>query len=149
MGVCFLFASLGAAAAETGGDAWEGVQHAMSAEEFEAAGLKKLRPEELDRLNDWMKRFLAHDSQQIVKIDPEIRKLQNAPVRRRIAGPFRGWSGKTAFTLDNGEVWMQRGWGRYFARLESPEVEISRNLLGFYELRVVATGRSVGVTRVR
>lgn len=149
MGVCLLFASLGATAEESDSGSWEGIQHAMSAEEFAAAGMNKLSAEELDSLNAWMKRFLAHDSQQIVNTDPEIRKLQITPVRRRIAGPFRGWSGKTVFTLDNGEVWTQRGLGRYFARLESPEVEISKNPLGFYQLKVVASGRIVGVARVR
>jgi hypothetical protein len=33
--------------------------------------------------------------------------------------------------------------------LENPEVEIFKNLLGFYELKLVQTGRRVGVTRLR
>ena len=38
---------------------------------------------------------------------------------------------------------------RYFTSLEDPEVEISRNLLGYYELEIVKTGRRVGVTRIK
>lgn len=121
----------------------------MSAQDFRSAGLEKLTPDELSRLNQWFILFIAHDSQQVVKSDATIQELQNAPVRRRIAGSFHGWDGNTTFTLDNGEVWKQRLPGRYFARLENPEVEIFKNLLGFYELRVVQTGSRIGVSRLK
>src|SRR5690606_18578174 len=121
----------------------------MSAKEFKAAGLDRLTPAEIEVLDDWMLRFLAHESQQVVRTDEKVQALQNAPVRRRINGTFKGWSGDTTFVLDNGEVWRQRLPGRYAVTLENPEVEISKNLLGFYELKVVATGRRVGVKRVK
>jgi len=78
-----------------------------------------------------------------------IQALQKAPVRHRLVGPFKGWTGDTVFTLDNGEMWKQRLPGRYAASLENPEVEIYRNLFGFYELRIVKTGQKVGVTRLK
>jgi len=128
---------------------WEGIERMMKPEEFEAAGLGKLSPEELGRLNEWMMRFLAYESKQVIKTDEKIQKLQNVPVRSRIAGKFRGWDGDTTFTLDNGEVWKQRLPGRYAINLDDPEVEISRNLLGFHEMKIVQTGRKVGVTRLK
>ena len=128
---------------------WKGLEKMMSSGEFQAAGLEKLSPDELSRLNQWLLQFIAHDSQQVVKTDAAIQKLQNVPVRRRIAGIFRGWDGNTTFTLDNGEVWKQRLPGRYFAKMENPEVEIVKNLLGFYELKIVPSGKKVGVTRVK
>jgi hypothetical protein len=131
------------------GQGWQGIKKMMSAKEFKAAGLDRLTPAEIEALDDWMLRFLAHESQQVVRTDEKVQALQNAPVRRRINGTFKGWSGDTTFVLDNGEVWRQRLPGRYAVTLENPEVEISKNLLGFYELKVVATGRRVGVKRVK
>ena len=128
---------------------WKGLEQMMSVEEFRAAGLEKLSPEERSRLNQWLIQFIAHDSQQVVKTDTVVQDLQKAPVRRRIAGSFRGWDGDTTFILDNGEVWRQRLSGRYFVKLENPEVEIFKNLLGFYELRIVQTGKKIGVSRIK
>lgn len=147
LSVALASAAGAAVAAEPG--KWKGVQEMMEEEEFRAAGLDKLTPEELERLNDWLARFIAQDAEHIVRTDEKLKSLQSAPVRRRIAGTFKGWSGDTTFHMDNGEVWKQRHGGRYFVNLENPEVEIYRNLMGFYEMKVVATGRRVGVTRVK
>ena len=129
--------------------AWKGLNRMMSAEEFKQSGLDKLSPEELEQLDSWLLQFLVHDSEMVVKSDETIRELQRQPIRHRIIGHFRGWDGTTVFTLDNGEVWKQRLPGRYAVSLEEPEVEITKNLLGFYELRIVKTGRKIGVTRIR
>lgn len=148
-----LYVILGVAATvwgeESGTPAWKGLHRMMTVEEFKQAGLDKLNPEELERLDRWLLQFLVHDSEMVVKSDETIRELQKQPIRHRIVGHFRGWDGKTTFTLDNGEVWHQRVPSRYFASLEDPEVEISRNPLGYYELKVVESGRRVGVTRIK
>ena len=144
-----VFLSLSTSAAEPKSGNWDGLKHMMSQEEFQAAGLDKLNAGELRKLDLWMLQFLAHDSQQIVHTDKAIKKIQQVPVQRRIAGHFRGWFGDTVFKLDNGEVWRQRLPSRYAISLENPKVEISKNLFGFYELKVVKTGRKVGVTRVK
>lgn len=141
--------SMPAAAADRDPGKWRGIEHMMPAEDYRAAGLERLSPEELRRLNEWLLHFLAYDSPQLVKSDETIRDLQNEPTRRRIVGPFRGWTGDTTFRLDNGEVWKQRLSGRYAVQLDSPEVEIYKNLVGFYEMRVVETGRRIGVSRVK
>jgi len=70
-------------------------------------------------------------------------------VRARIDGNFDGWRGDTLFVLDNGEIWKQRLQGQYFYSAERPEILITRNLLGFYSMEVLETGKSVGVKRVR
>ena len=128
---------------------WDGLRSMMGVEAFQAAGLDKLSPEEMQKLDQWLLQFLAHDSQQVIHADENIKELQKVPVQRRIAGHFSGWKGKTVFTLDNGEVWRQRLSGRYAVSLESPEVEIYRNFVGYYELRILETGRKIGVTRVK
>ena len=130
-------------------DSWQGLKQLMSARDFHAAGLDKLSPGELHKLDQWLLHFLAYDSAQVVKSDEAIKELQKVPVLRRIKGHFRGWDGDTVFTLDNGEVWKQRLSGRYATSLESPEVEIIRNIFGYYELRIVKTGHKIGVTRVK
>ena len=129
-------------------DAWQGLDKMMNQDEFTAAGLNKLSKEELEQLDDWFVRFLAHDAQTVVQRDRQIQAIQKAPVIRRIAGRFTGWDGDTIFRLDNGEVWQQRFGGKYRISLENPEVEITRNLLGYYELKIVKTGRRIGVTRI-
>ena len=70
-------------------------------------------------------------------------------IRTRIVGKFNGWQGKTLFVLENGQTWRQRSAGRYFYRAESPEVELFKNRLGFWELRILATGKTVKISRYR
>lgn len=67
----------------------------------------------------------------------------------RVVGKFRGWSGKTVFTLDNGQVWRQRVSGRYTYTGDDTRVVISQNRFGFYDMRLVVADRSVGVSRVK
>ena len=67
----------------------------------------------------------------------------------RIVAPFSGWSGQTLFRLDNGQVWRQRIKGRYMFDGDDTRVVITRNFLGYYNLTLVSTGRSVGVEPVR
>jgi hypothetical protein len=141
--------SLAVVAADPKPTTWEGIERMMRSDEFKAAGLEKLSPQELEQLNQWLMQFLAYDSQQVLKTDEKIQEMQNVPVRSRIVGKFRGWDGDTTFTLDNGEVWKQRHSGRYAVNLDNPEVEIAKNLLGFYEMKIVQTGRRVGVTRLK
>lgn len=70
-------------------------------------------------------------------------------VEGRIDGDFEGWRGDTLFVLNNGEIWKQRKNGKYFFKKSAPEVVITRNILGFFDLEVVETGKSIGVKRVR
>lgn len=141
--------SLSAGAEETKSGTWYGLKRMMTEKEFKAAGLDKLNAGELHSLDQWLVHFLAYDSNQVVKTDETIRELQKVPLRRRIVGHFSGWDGDTVFTLDNGEVWKQRLPGRYAVSLDNPEVEIIKNLLGFYELRIVKTRHKIGVTRIK
>jgi len=69
------------------------------------------------------------------------------PLRTRIVGPFRGWTGSTLFQLENGQIWKQRQNERYYYKAESPEVEVYKNRFGFWEIRILATGKSVKVPR--
>jgi len=127
-----------------------GIEKLMSAEEFERAGLDQLSAEQRRALNDWLVRYTAGDayvvqatSQDVQAAVPEFR------LEARIMQPFTGWSGQTVFRLDNGQVWKQRIKGRYRHEGSDTRVVITRNLFGFFSMKVVDTGRSIGVEPVR
>jgi hypothetical protein len=67
----------------------------------------------------------------------------------KVLPPFRGWSGKTVFKLDNGQVWRQRVSGRHTYTGDDTRVIISKNRLGLYEMRLLDVDRAVGVRRVK
>ena len=70
-------------------------------------------------------------------------------ITARLKGEFRGWDGNTIFRLDNGQVWQQRVGGKYrSSKLMDPEVEVEKGRFGYY-LKVLSSGRSVGVKRIR
>ena len=71
----------------------------------------------------------------------------------RLVGDFKGWTGKTVFTLDNGQVWRQTNnyIQDYTPRDPVPaaKVTISRGLMGSYNLQVEGVKRIVQVKRVK
>lgn len=125
------------------------VRRLMSPEEFRDAGLERLSPAEIEALNAWVLRYTASDAVVLRRsnssVREEIRNAEAAVIRSRIVGEFRGWNGDTVFRLQNGQTWQQRIGGRWFHRATDPEVEVRRNMLGYWELRVVDADRSVGV----
>jgi len=70
------------------------------------------------------------------------------PFEATIQGRFSGWSGKTVFPLDNGQVWRQRHGGRYRHTDDDQRVRIYKNLLGMWQMKVLSTGRSVPVRQI-
>jgi hypothetical protein len=124
----------------------------MTADEFSAAGLERLSPTELEALNRWLLRYTARQASELRQhnelITEEIRKVEQEGVRTRIVGEFRGWDGDTVFRLENGQVWKQRLPGNLHYRASAPEVELSKNFMGYWMLRVLEADRAVGVTRI-
>ena len=82
-------------------------------------------------------------------LDERSRNIQPDLIRSRIDGTFKGWSGKTRFKLENGEIWQQRQSSTYMTTLESPEVVIRKGRMNFYTMEVPAIGRKVHVKRIR
>lgn len=128
------------------------VRSLMTPEEFSAAGLGKLSPAEIEALNRWVVRYTAGEApvmrahSEVVR--EEIKRVDSAVMRTRIVGEFRGWYGDTVFRLENGQTWKQRLAGKWYHRADSPEVELRKNVMGYWVLRVVEADRSVGVVRV-
>ena len=67
----------------------------------------------------------------------------------KVIPAFTGWSGKTVFRLDNGQTWQQRQAGTLRYSEGDSNVVITRNFFGRYVLTHTATGRSIGVRRLR
>jgi hypothetical protein len=140
-------------------ETFPGVTKAMTPGEYARAGLEKLSPQERRALDEWIARYTGREIEQIVadKV-AEVRRLEVAPQPKEVTAdrivanltlPFDGWSGKTTFTLDNGQVWKQRLEGRYRYSGADTRVTITKNFFGFYVMTLEATGRSIGVERVR
>lgn len=125
-----------------------GIEQLMSEEEFRAAGLHKLSPAEREALNRWLVGYTAEDAQVLRHSSEEVRQAeQDIRIEAEVKG-FRGWNGDTLFPLDNGQMWRQRLDGRFAYNGNDGRVVIEKNFFGYYRLTHVATGASVGVTRV-
>jgi len=74
-------------------------------------------------------------------------------VEARLVGDFNGWTGKTVFTLDNGQVWRQTNnyIQDYIPRdpIPAAKVTISKGMMGSYNLQVEGVKRIVQVKRVK
>ena len=74
---------------------------------------------------------------------PDIR------IETRIISKFDGWTGRTFFEMENGQVWQQRMDGRYQFRGKDTRVVITRGRFGLNHMTLVETGRWIGVKQVR
>jgi hypothetical protein len=81
--------------------------------------------------------------------DPQDEAEAAYQLHASVKEPFRGWSGKTVFYLDNGQIWKQRTPGRHTYTGDDNQVVISENRMGFYEMRLIAVDRSIGVKRLK
>jgi len=107
------------------------VETRFNAEQFQAAGLHRLSPEELATLN----RLLRDDQAAVVRRATAPDREQE-PVRSSIAGEFRGWSRGTVFTLancDSGQVTE----GSYSVRpVSNPSVTIRPGVISGWYMEV-------------
>lgn len=68
----------------------------------------------------------------------------------RLVGSFSGWSGKTTFKLENGQVWRQARSGSYRHRtLTNPAVTLVPKALNTWSLEIEGLNRSVRVKRIK
>jgi hypothetical protein len=157
--VLSIFAGLLLAAFAVGASAqqFSSLQERMSSEQFKAAGLDKLSPQELASLNAFVrgemdKRVAAARGKQ----DPARAGFHESgeyrePIVSHIPGTFRGWDGGTTFHLANGQVWrqIQSDSRLQGIRMQDPEVTIKPGLLGSWELSVKGYSAVTKVERVQ
>lgn len=127
----------------------------MSAAQFHAAGLDKLSADELAQLNSWLREHAGVTSAAAAAAAVPDRTgfhVDNtgSEFSTRVIGEFRGWSGKTTFHLDNGQVWQQVGhdsWGG--VNLENPTIVIRPAFMGSWLLKVEGYNASTRVKRIK
>ena len=150
-----------AAAQEAG--ATQPIEQRMTPEEFAAAGLGKLSPEELAALNAWLRGTLAVETGRAAAAAAEAAAEQvkddnrdffhfgsDEPIVARLQGRFDGFARNRRYTLDNGQVWKQVD----NARLEgverdNPQVTVSPGVFGnIWYLQVEGYNRRAKVERI-
>ncbi len=142
------------------------LEERMTGTEFREAGLDKLSEAELRRLNTWLRTNLSlpesassADSSSIEErrrirqeVEAEVRQEQGLGERgdivTTIPGHFTGWTGKTEFELENGQVWRQTSGGAYRVSKDDPTVVIYPVSFGGWRMRLQDAGPSIGVTRI-
>jgi hypothetical protein len=130
-----------------------GVEKAMSAKEYEAAGLQKLTSDERARLDGFIRGFVSSSNQVAAEkaVDRAVKERKVTPpevIQSRIVGPFTGYNGDTTFTLENGERWRQaQPESGYFPKIDSPPVLIIKGTIGYR--MYIAGGGDIRVQRVR
>jgi hypothetical protein len=151
---CLLLASLvWLPAAEPETPAFPGVQKAMTPEQYEAAGLSKLDPAERAKLDEFIRNYVAVSNEKVAttaveKAVKEKKVSEPEVIQSRIVGPFTGYTGRTIFTLENGQRWAQSQYDTaYFPKIDSPPVIIVK--AGFGYRMYIAGGGAIRVSRVR
>ncbi len=140
------------AAAGTGAAAeFSSLEERMTQQEFHAAGLDKLSPQELNALDEWLR---THQSKTYVTPSgaPVFypKSSDRETVQDRIAGKFTGWYGHSVFKLENGQEWTQAESGQMSSGpYDHPKVKIKPMLLGAWLMYVEPCGCSVRVERTK
>src|SRR4029453_9235391 len=107
LGLCVIFAcvaSVHAAREETSGN----IQQMMTPEEFKAAGLNKLTPDELQKLDAWLQGYRQVTEQAAEKkASAKVSRAKMDLIVSRVDGTFYGLTGRTIIRLEDGTVWKQ------------------------------------------
>lgn len=116
------------------------IENQMTPEQFKAAGLDQLSPEQLENLNAWLNRTLVAETTKAArqaeeKVESENRGFfdfgSNEPVTGRLQGEFRGFAKGREYRLENGQLWRQTNSASLSGvRLDSPQVTIKPSLIG-------------------
>ena len=79
----------------------------------------------------------------------EKKPASDSSFEARLTGNFTGWSGKTVFRLDDGQVWRQRSAANYRHRGTDMRVKFKKNWMGGWEMTVVSSRKTVLVSKVK
>ena len=145
-------------------DSTPALDEIMSPEDYAAAGLEKLSPAERAHLSEWIAHYREGavagpppaprppsqmTPKEKVVYEKEKEQERNIEIEAKVLPAFKGWSGRTVFHLDNGQVWQQRQYGSMRYTGDNSTVVITQNVMGKYVLKHPETGRAVGVKRIR
>jgi hypothetical protein len=166
----FLFTSFSVLAAE----GFSSLEEQMSGKEFQAAGLDKLSQQELDALNDWLRRHSvatldtpksapaastsAAAATPVATAETQDRrgfknedKDNDEPIVSRLVGNSSGWDGQTVFKLENGMIWAQADKDKLYVGkdIPSPEVTIKKRMFGNWYLSMEGYDSKCKVVRIQ
>jgi len=139
------------------------LQQQMSADEFKAAGLDKLTPQELTRLNAWLQGKVEQATTQAVEQAREEGRQEvivknrgffdfgsAEPIQAKLAGEFRGFGKGRQYTLDNGQVWEQTDDASVSGvRKQDPGVRITPGLMNVWYLQIDGLNTRAKVRRTK
>jgi hypothetical protein len=139
-GILILAESAHAAREEISG----GIQQMMTPAEFKAAGLNKLSPDELQKLDAWLQgyRQVAEEKAE-KKATARAEKVEHAKmdlIVSRVDGSFYGLTGRTLIRLEDGTVWKQANADdRYRSTVTNrPGAAVMHGVFG-YKMRIEGT----------
>lgn len=154
--VATLILALGASIAGAAG--FSSIEERMNGHEFSAAGLDRLSPEELARLNDWLRaNWPSQSAATPYPAMADSRGLSEPKASRdaivsRLEGEFTGWDSRSVFHLENGMVWEAAGGSvtpLSTRPLQNPTVIIEPALMGAWLLRIEGYNATLRVKRTR
>jgi hypothetical protein len=137
----FAFARIANGARE---EASGGIQEMMSPEQFQAAGLNKLTPDELQKLDAWLQGYRQVTEQKAEKVASaraaKIEKTKMDLLVSRVDGTFYGLTGRTIIRLEDGTVWKQANADdRYRPKVtDHPAAVVIHGIFG-YKMQVEGT----------
>jgi hypothetical protein len=84
------------------------IKEMMSPEEFKAAGLNKLSPDELQKLDAWLQGYRQITEQKAEKkATARADRVKMDVLVSRVDGTFYGLTGRTIIRLEDGTAWKQ------------------------------------------
>jgi hypothetical protein len=124
-----LFFSLGCLPAAFAQDESAAIERAMTPEEFKAAGLEKLSPQELAKLNAW----LRGDREKAMKKAAEReQRTKMQLIVSRIDGVYNGAVYGDIIRLEDGTAWKLANKGdHYGGYADHPAVAIFKSIFGW------------------
>ncbi len=146
-------------------EGFSSLQEQMTGKEFNAAGLEKLSPQELDELNSWIRRHSlatlavapskaatteAASSEDSRGLKSDDKDEDTSTITSKLVGTFSGWDGQTVFKLENGMIWAQTSKKKFHTKeIENPVVTIEHGMFGSWRLRVEGVDEECRVKRIQ
>ena len=116
------------------------IQQMMTPEEFKAAGLGKLTPDELQKLDAWLQGYRQVTEQAAEKKAAKSSRTKMDLIVSRVDGTFYGLTGRTIIRLEDGTVWKQANADdRYRSTVtDHPAAAVIHGIFG-YKMRLEGT----------
>ncbi len=113
------------------------IQEMMTPEEFKAAGLNKLSPEELQKLDAWLQGYRQVAEK---KATARAERTKMDLLVSRVDGSFNGLTGRTVIRLEDGTVWRQANADdRYRPKVtDHPAAAVIHGIFG-YKMQIEGT----------